>query len=1755
MDNTRDSVAQSSRPVNPSLLQTPDNYSQKRNNYRRSMNAQPAGPSSFDIAMANTNPSNTARPVTANQTANGVNRASSHRRRQSQHVPPSALDKPLPAAPEVPRAPPSSYRDPYASRAGAREPSGSGSARSRDPAIQLNPSRQQATVQSAADRLFELRSPPYAPVEPLTGTVERRNSQRKPSVPDRSPLQKLEGKLDDISKEERRARMLEAELAAQEKVEAEARARRAREAAERQQRVVSQPAQRSEKPVGAPVRTSGSKRHVSAPIQNKPMSPQSGDFESDDGYSYDVSEPWNPAVGQSAAPSQQVTSQKERRLSPGYQAVPHTDAVIPRHASLKGKEPVGVARGSGSFRNRSAGNGTQNVQRKPVVPATGLGLEGVDDTSAGAEVTRTNSRARRDSRGIVAAQMEMQQQQIDQKGIMRSPDSSQRPSYDPILAAGNRKSVGFIEPETDLQHKTSHDSRRNSYLGHHDQPERTYTATPVLEEWRKAQIATLTADDLDLNAPVTSNSGNKAWWEESQSSRRRRSGGYTQPTYDGYADEPSAPTTFTPPLYLKCGPLLRYTGLRKDRSRTGQDREIWRGTVMIVTTDAQSSYTKPPTLRLFKQPMDILPPPPEEVDTDQLDSMYVDPIEGQAKMSRTGRTLYVKPIDEVAVDKDLSRVEDESGLFSQSRGPGAKPTRIHKKDGEKLGKLRDIPGVRLHAERGVTFWRFNIEVELGITQTRVAYKINRGPATGFWVPARGDSMNIMFHSCNGFSFSVDSNEFCGPDPLWRDVLNSHQSRPFHVMIGGGDQIYNDAAMHHTTLFRKWTESRNPMHKHHEPFSEEMQNELEQFYLDRYSMWFSQGMFGLANSQIPMVNIWDDHDIIDGFGSYPHHFMETPVFTGVGAVAFKYYMLFQHHSVPTETEQTEPSWVLGKNPGPYIKERSRSVFLNLGRQVAFLGLDCRTERRRDEILTEDSYDIIFDRLEDEIIKGETKHLIVLLGVPIAYPRLNFLENILTSRLMDPLKALGRAGLLGNFINKFDGGVEILDDLDDHWTAKHHKEERNWLIRELQHIASTKSVRVTILGGDVHLAAVGQFYSNKKLNIAKDKDHRYMPNIVSSAIVNTPPPDVMADIINKRNKIHHLDSSTDEDMIGLFTHGVDGKKRNNTHLLPHRNWCSIREYKPDASRDSTPSPPATPDGGPRLARTLSDFAPGQLVRRLSGQTRPSARSRGPPVSFRNNPSYAAADHDQVTTQGQPQSSFSPDRSEPERPSRSRRNSLSSLFRRRASTDNARPELPRSLSPPRTRDSATQGRPSNFHRRPSVLGKKALRQHGEFIDLEGGLDICLNMEVSQHDPAGITVPYRLLVPVLRYTEPEQGSLEKEGQKSKGFFGGFVGGSKRAPRNKIGDDGYSVSGSESGSDFGDLTDEEGEQRADQRYKVGPRIPGFGSKNKHVSAPVQGPPSNKPLSSGYHSNTTVNLGAEQTHNGSRDVGPQGQGQRQSMDAGAGTGARASAWESVAAKRHVSAPIHSPPPTQTAAQTTVIPSHSPSTRKNPTYNSSHKSQLPSPHAEPDFDNNPKVQRRSMGGILNQHTHDKKWEHQAHIVAHTPSTKRSKRESYPPHPAIVGAGPGSPYSRDGPAGMQARNDIGGGDYFSSGGRDGKTYPSSAPTSRGHPAMHPVAERKPSISSEYQTKPVERAEYAQPQRAGYDRTNPYPSYPQRNGNAGVGAKYLGHGRYEEDDDEYDSLEDGEDGGSFSGEGEAMSQESFVVPRKKKKWQIWR
>ena len=150
--------------------------------------------------------------------------------------------------------------------------------------------------------------------------------------------------------------------------------------------------------------------------------------------------------------------------------------------------------------------------------------------------------------------------------------------------------------------------------------------------------------------------------------------------------------------------------------------------------------------------------------------------------------------------------------------------------------------------------------------------------------------------------------------------------------------------------------------------------------------------------------------------------------------------------------------------------------------------------------------------------------------------------------------------GGFFNNFDGSVDLLDDLDDHYTARTHKKERLFIVKQLQALASEFSVRISILGGDVHLAAVGRFYSNPKLNVPISSDHRYMANIISSAIVNKPPPQAVANLLARRNKIHHLDQNTDETLIKFFDKDPDNanKTAKSNHVtMPSRNWSMITE----------------------------------------------------------------------------------------------------------------------------------------------------------------------------------------------------------------------------------------------------------------------------------------------------------------------------------------------------------------------------------------------------------------------------------------------------------------------------------------------------------------------------------------------------------------------------------------------------------------------
>ncbi|KAI9047748.1 hypothetical protein LZ554_008458 [Drepanopeziza brunnea f. sp. 'monogermtubi'] len=1334
------------------------------------------------------------------------------RRRQSREQYEDPSSAPPPAAPEVPRAPPLSYKQPYTNNGGSQALGRSRSTRRSEGPVGSRPEDYGIEEGASANR----REPNNGKVAvPLSGS-RRKGSISQPRKSSLSEAEELRRR--DITKEEKRARVEEAEVLARES-----------KASRGGERPIQNSVRFRNRPVAkAPEPTSQPELARNLRTEQKDQLQRSGTV---DIRASTRDRTHLPAAAAAAAADatgvSRSGSNKLRKKPPG-------DLWVDQRLEAEEQYPEIAATRKQSFDSRQqpatgrpARNHSQSIIDKelPVLPRDAAQHPAQDHENTQLDFDSFEKTSKPVRNGTLS--------KLERLTGSSNPPVRTVPAGNDIRA--KRVVVNGDVPPTAtgrapaIAHSTDYHHRLSNVF--HQKYENipgqgVYVPSRHFDEWKKGGVALLSGTLLDLGAKEqTEEEKDRAWWEAGNAGTRRRSSVKQRKAeaYDGEYDD-NAPTRFKPPLFLKSGPMLRYCGLRNDKVKSRSnpnkvmaDREIWRGSIMIVSQDQHSSYELAPTLRLFLQPVDLLPPPPAQVDggIDDLAPEYVDPLAGLPKLGRDGRTLYIRPIDHLPEVRDLSREESDDGLFEMpsspldgtaDRNPACKKSHY---DGEKAGKYKEVRGFRLHAEHGMTFWRFNIEVELREKQQRIAYRINRGPATGFWVPARGKAMNIMFSSCNGFSHDVDPNPFCGPDPMWRDVLNTHQTQPFHVMLGGGDQIYNDRVMEETVIFKQWLDLKDRHHKEKLPFTPELQRELELFYLNRYSMWFSQGLFGVAVSQIPMINIYDDHDIIDGFGSYPNSYMRCPIFSGLGSVAFKYYMLFQHQSSIDEGEETEPSWILGTQPGPYIKELSRSIFTTLGREIAFLGLDCRTERMYDEIVSAETYHKIFDRLEKEIVKGETKHLIVLVGVPVAYPRLVWLENILTSRLMEPVKALSRAGVFGKkLLNHMDGGVEILDDLDDHWTAKHHKEERKWFIQELQDLAAIKSVRVTLLGGDVHLGAIGQFYSNPQLGIPKDKDFRYMPNIISSAIANSPPPDTLADLLNKRNKVHHLDAETDEDMIPIFTHDVNGKPRNNKRLLNRRNWCSIRLYDPELTPPPTPQSDGPPSPPPRdgLLRRLSTSArgpsyrpdatkppsragifvkrqttappissPGFFARRNSTSRRASTDSGRPPSVltrtlsltrkdfFRRDSKRKKPDSGGINGYGASSDEEDSYYYEPQ----AHRSGLRGGSGGRNSNDDEGyfpsmpaptahvPTNPVSNAPTSVAGSdAKQGlERMKFHRTPTGVSVKQMKKAPHLtkpVNLEGGLDVCLNMEVNPKDPAGITTPYRLLVPRLWHEEP---------------------------------------------------------------------------------------------------------------------------------------------------------------------------------------------------------------------------------------------------------------------------------------------------------------------------------------------------------------------------------------------------------------------
>ncbi|GAA5904867.1 uncharacterized protein JCM6883_004893 [Sporobolomyces salmoneus] len=563
---------------------------------------------------------------------------------------------------------------------------------------------------------------------------------------------------------------------------------------------------------------------------------------------------------------------------------------------------------------------------------------------------------------------------------------------------------------------------------------------------------------------------------------------------------PDTKRKMSPRLLMMTGSMLRYD--------TIVDR-VWHGFAMIVTTDEGSDYSTPPSLT--------------------------------CEWDATGGSLAAE-FDKLQVSGEQTAPPDHPDYVKKYHAAG-----------QKIQVYHSIAGAQ-------SFWRFKLEIPLGEREEEIFYSINNGPESSFWVPAFDQEMRVMYHSCNGFSGGVDTDSFNGPDPLWRDVLRKHEEKPIHCIVGGGDQIYCDPLTKEPEV-APWINEQDQDVKARAPLTPEMRLALDRFFFNWYCQWFRSGAFGQAISRLPMFNQLDDHDLIDGFGSYPEALQTSPVFSSIGSVGYKWYLLFQMFIVD-EVDGTlaDERGICPNNPskclilggdGAYIPYRNHSYLTTLGPKQSLLAVDWRSERKYDQLASVETYNRLFAAVRN--LPSTVEHLVVLVGVPLAYPRMTAMEAILEKKL-NPMSLLAKLKIMPSGVNKFNAEAELKDDLADHPCAANHKKERNWLVEEFQKLALEKHIRISWMSGDVHATAQSKFFSSEKLEPAQDP--KYMLQIISSAIVNTPPPPPVIWLVDKLGKkthktLHHI--GTEEELIPLFDKDTDGSKPSSNTVMGRRNYC--------------------------------------------------------------------------------------------------------------------------------------------------------------------------------------------------------------------------------------------------------------------------------------------------------------------------------------------------------------------------------------------------------------------------------------------------------------------------------------------------------------------------------------------------------------------------------------------------------------------------
>ncbi|KOS18815.1 Uncharacterized protein ESCO_000827 [Escovopsis weberi] len=500
-----------------------------------------------------------------------------------------------------------------------------------------------------------------------------------------------------------------------------------------------------------------------------------------------------------------------------------------------------------------------------------------------------------------------------------------------------------------------------------------------------------------------------------------------------------------------------------------------------------------------------------------------------------------------------------------------------------------------------TFYKYEIDLVMGDATERWTYAVTSHLGCTryeFVVAGRYEtSWRFIAHSGNDFAVGTSQNERArlgGVGFMWKDVLQKNvDCGGFHVQLGLGDQIYGDRLWKEVPLMKQWLAMSGRDNKKNAQWTARHEEDVSHAYFHYYTSHFDQPYLREAFAQIPHVLQIDDHDIFDGFGSYPQYMQSSAIFKNTGRIASEMYLLFQHHTtieIMRNVSTDHDVFTITGTGWHFIKY--------LGPAVVVVGPDCRSERTQSRVMAGPTYQGIFPKVAT--LPPSVQHVLWMVSVPIVYPRLDTMESLantvaagkkavnttynilgkVTSSVAGVVggkevvaqgfshvkKAVGKSGLMGNVLNQF-GELDIQEVLKDMWTHESKDLERTYFIRTLQGIAQQKGIRMTFLSGDVNCAGAGLVHDP-----THPGDHKTMYQIITSPIVSAPQSSYVLKMLHNQKTLYvplngqkstHEISDTKEDMMEIFHTDASGSARELKKLMGRRNYAAFIAYDQEAA----------------------------------------------------------------------------------------------------------------------------------------------------------------------------------------------------------------------------------------------------------------------------------------------------------------------------------------------------------------------------------------------------------------------------------------------------------------------------------------------------------------------------------------------------------------------------------------------------------------